>query len=168
MNLIVATDEKWGIGRDGGLLAHLSSDLKYFKEKTMGKTVVMGRRTLESLPGSKPLPHRKNVVLTGNLSYEKEGCTVVHTMEELKELCSSQPGDEVMIIGGASLYNALMEECESLYITKIYADLGADVFIKNVDELTGFEVCWQSEILEENDIRFQFLEYKRVEDGKEN
>lgn len=162
MNLIVAADEKWGIGRNGGLLTHLSADLKYFKERTIGKTVVMGRKTLESLPGSKPLPHRKNVVLTGNPSYEKEGCVIVHSMNELMTVCADLPSEDVMIIGGASLYNELMEKCESLFITKIYDDLGADVFIKNVDELDSFEVVWKSDVIEENDIKFQFLEYKRV------
>ena len=71
MNMIVATDKNWGIGKEGHLLTHLSGDLKYFKERTMGKVVVMGRKTLESLPGGKPLPGRTNIVLTANPDYEK-------------------------------------------------------------------------------------------------
>ena len=120
MNMIVAADINCGIGKDGGLLTHLSGDLKYFKEKTLGKVVVMGRKTLESLPGGKPLPGRTNIVLTSNPDFNKEGCIVVRNMDELRSKCSEYPEDMVMIIGGAMLYNALMEECESLFITKIY------------------------------------------------
>ena len=130
MNMIVAADINCGIGKDGGLLTHLSGDLKYFKEKTLGKVVVMGRKTLESLPGGKPLPGRTNIVLTSNPDFNKEGCIVVRNMDELRSKCSEYPEDMVMIIGGAMLYNALMEECESLFITKIYKEFEADTFIK--------------------------------------
>ena len=107
MNMIVAADKNWGIGKDGQLLTHLSGDLKYFKERTLGKAVVMGRKTLESLPGGRPLPGRTNIVLTANPDYEKEGCVIVHSMEELREKCAEFPADGVMIIGGAILYNEL-------------------------------------------------------------
>ncbi len=83
MNLIAAADLNWGIGKDGNLLTHLSGDLKYFKQKTSGKVVVMGRATLESLPGGRPLPERTNIVLTSDTSFGKEGCIIVHGMEEL-------------------------------------------------------------------------------------
>ena len=83
MELIAAADKTWAIGRDGKLLCHLPGELKYFKEKTTGKTVVMGRKTLESLPGSKPLPNRRNIVLTKDLSFEKEGCEIVHSVDKL-------------------------------------------------------------------------------------
>ena len=119
MNMIVAADKNWGIGKDGQLLTHLSGDLKYFKERTMGKAVVMGRKTLESLPGGRPLPGRTNIVLTANPDYKKEDCVIVHNKEELCEKCAEFPADGVMIIGGATLYNELMEQCDSLFITKI-------------------------------------------------
>ena len=161
MNMIVAADKNWGIGKDGQLLTHLSGDLKYFKERTIGKAVVMGRKTLESLPGGKPLPGRTNIVLTANPDYRKEGCVIVHSMDELRKKCLEFPDDDVMIIGGATLYNELMEECESLFITKIYEEFEADAFIKNADELPGYKVAWQSEMHEEHGIRYQFFEYKR-------
>ena len=161
MNMIVAADKNWGIGKDGQLLTHLSRDLKYFKERTLGKAVVMGRKTLESLPGGRPLPGRTNIVLTANPDYEKEGCVIVHSMDELRKKCLEFPDDDVMIIGGATLYNELMEECESLFITKIYEEFEADAFIKNADELPGYKVAWQSEMHEEHGIRYQFFEYKR-------
>lgn len=161
MNMIVAADKNWGIGKKGKLLTHLSGDLKYFKERTLGKAVVMGRKTLESLPGGRPLPGRTNIVLTANPDYEKEGCIIVRSMDELREKCAEFPADGVMIIGGASLYNRLMEECESLFITKIYEEFEADAFIKDADDLSGYNVVWQSEMQEEHGIKYQFFEYKR-------
>ena len=161
MNMIVAADKNWGIGKDGQLLTHLSGDLKSYKERTMGKAVVMGRKTLESLPGGRPLPGRTNIVLTANPDYKKEDCVIVHNKEELCEKCAEFPADGVMIIGGATLYNELMEQCDSLFITKIYEEFEADAFIKNADELPDYKVVWQSEMQEEHGIKYQFFEYKR-------
>ncbi len=161
MNMIVATEKNWGIGKDGQLLTHLSGDLKYFKERTMGKAVVMGRKTLESLPGGRPLPGRTNIVLTANPDYKKEGCIIVRSMDKLRKKCAEFPADGVMIIGGATLYNELMEQCDSLFITKIYEEFEADAFIKNADELPDYKVVWQSEMQEEHGIKYQFFEYKR-------
>lgn len=161
MNLIVACDEKWGIGKDGKLLCYIPTDLKYFKEKTTGKVVVMGRSTLESLPKSKPLPNRTNIVLTRKKDLEVPGATVVHSIEELYETVNGYVPGDVFILGGASVYNELLMNCDSLYITKIYADFDADCHIKNVDEIPQFKVVWKSEEMEENGIRFQFFEYKR-------
>ena len=80
MNLIAAADENWGIGKNGGLLAHISGDMKYFRETTKGKVVVMGRKTLESFPGGKPLKNRVNIVLTQNQDFAPEGVTVCHSI----------------------------------------------------------------------------------------
>ncbi|MGN1334455.1 MAG: dihydrofolate reductase [Anaerovoracaceae bacterium] len=161
MNMIVAADKNWGIGKDGQLLTHLSGDLKYFKEKTMGKVVVMGRKTLESLPGGRPLPGRINVVLTADPQYKKESCIIVRSIDELRSKCSEYPCDSIMLIGGATLYNLFMEECRRLFITKIYAEFEADAFIKNADEMSEFKVVHQSEVHEEHGIKYQFFEYER-------
>lgn len=161
MNMIVAADRNWAIGKDGGLLTNLPGDLKYFKERTLGKVVVMGRKTLESLPGGRPLPGRTNVVLTANEDFEKEGCIVVHSLDELRAECAKYEPENVMLIGGAMVYNMLMEECESLFITKIDGEFEADAFIRNADQLADYKVVWQSEVQEENGIKYQFLEYKR-------
>ena len=96
MNLIAAADLNWGIGKDGGLLISLPGDMKYFKEKTSGKVVIMGRATLESLPGGKPLPNRTNIVLTTNKDFEREGCIIVHDMDELAAACAGYAPDDIM------------------------------------------------------------------------
>ena len=91
MNLIVAVDEKWGIGRNGGLLTHLPGDMKYFRETTRGKVVVMGRKTLESFPDGKPLKNRVNIVLTGNRDYCPGGVTVCHDAGQVLEALKQYP-----------------------------------------------------------------------------
>lgn len=162
MKLIVAADKNWAIGNEGKLLCHLPGDLKYFKEKTTGKTVVMGRKTLESLPGGKPLPKRKNIVLTRNQSFAKEGCTVVHSIEELLEKYS---GEDVMVIGGGEIYCKVLQYCEGCYVTKIDAEFEADTHFPNIDESADFELVWQSEEQKENGIIYRFTEYKRMRNG---
>lgn len=161
MNLIAAADENWGIGKDGGLLVHLPGDLRYFKEKTKGKVVVMGRATLESLPGGKPLPERTNIVLTSDTSFQKDGCIISHSMEQLLEECAKYDPEEVMIIGGEQVYMQLIRQCERLFITKIFAGFNADKHLMNIDKMRSFELVWQSDMMEENGIRYQFLEYRR-------
>ena len=96
MKLILAADQNWAIGKDGGLLCHLPGDLKFFKEKTSGKTVVMGRPTLESLPGGKPLPKRENIVLTTNQEFQREGVTVVHSEAELDQVLADRDTDNAI------------------------------------------------------------------------
>lgn len=166
MNLILAADKNWAIGNKGGLLCHLSADLKYFKEKTQGKTVVMGRPTLESLPGGKPLPNRENIVLTNRADYAPEGVTVVHSEEELDEALAGKDPEQVMLIGGGKVYRDFLSRCEACYITKIYDEFAADTWFINLDERPEFRVVWQSEIQEENGIKYQFLTYRRVDCGE--
>ena len=161
MNLIVAVDNRWGIGRDGGLLASLPGDMAYFKKTTSGKTVVMGRKTLESLPGGRGLPNRQNYVLTRSEGYEAERCAVVHDEEELWKALAGLEPDEVFLIGGATLYNKLYKNCDKLFVTKMDADLNADTYIENFDEDDDFEVVSESEPMMENGVTYRFLVYER-------
>ena len=148
MNLIVAADNKWGIGKDGGLLAHLPTDMKYFREHTEGKAVVMGRKTLESLPGKKGLPKRVNYVLTKNPDFKAERCIAVHTEDELWDAISRYDPENVWLIGGATLYNW-------------FYNLGADTFITNFDEDPDFEIVSESEPVTENGITYRFVVYEK-------
>ncbi len=161
MNLIAAADQDWGIGKDGGLLTQLSGDLRYFKEKTSGKVVVMGRATLESLPGGKPLPNRTNIVLTSKPDFEKEGCIIVHSLDELRKTCEKYNTEDIMVIGGEQIYMQLLRYCDKLFITKIFASFDADKHIMNADKLRSFEVVWESDVQEENGLQYQFVEYRK-------
>lgn len=163
MNLIVAADNKWGIGRDGGLLASIPTDMKYFKEHTLDKVVVMGRRTLESMPGKRGLPKRINYVLTTNPDYEAERCTAVNSEDELWQELSQYEPDDVFLIGGAALYNKFYKLCDRLYVTKMEADLNADTFIVNFDDDPDYEVESESEPITENGITYRFVVYAKKE-----
>lgn len=162
MKLILATDENWAIGNKGGLLCHISGDLKYFKARTAGKTVVMGRPTLESLPGAKPLPKRENIILTTRPDYEVPGAAVAHSEEELERLLEGRDTDDVFIIGGGKVYRDFLNRCDTCYITKIFDKFQADTWFVNLDEREEFTIVWRSDVQEENGIRYQFLEYRRV------
>lgn len=160
MKAIVVVDSNWGIGRDNKLLVHLPGDLKYFKERTLGKTIVMGRETLESLPGKKPLPNRKNVVLTRNKGYDSD-CSICHSTEEFLDLAKAEDPNEIFIIGGEKVYNEFLPYCDTCYVTKIDKAYEADKFFRNLDQDEEFEVVWESETKEENGTRYKFVEYRR-------
>ena len=163
MNLIVAADIKWGIGRDGGLLASIPTDMKYFKDHTMGKVVVMGRRTLESMPGGKGLPGRTNYVLTSQRGFSADRCITAGSIDELREELAKYDPDDVFLIGGATLYNRLYKECDRLYVTRIDADLDADTFITDFDEDPDFEIESESEAVNENGLTYRFVVYRKKE-----
>lgn len=160
MNLILAADENWAIGYCGNLLCSIPGDLQFFKEQTKGKTVVMGRATLESLPGGRGLPNRTNIVLTGKKDFSAERVqVVVHDMNELfKELIKY---DDVFVAGGESVYKALLPLCDTCYITKIYDSFKADRYFVDLDADEDFRVTWQSDLKEENGIKYRFFKYER-------
>ena len=160
MNIIVVVDENWNIGKDGGLLVHLSGDLKYFKEKTYGKTVVVGRKTLESFPGGKPLPGRTNIVLTHKEDYQPDGCTVFHSKEEFLMAAGSKT-DEIFICGGEQIYRQFLEDCNRFFITKIYDSFPADRSVPDLDRYEDVQIVWKSDVKEEKGISYQFFEYVR-------
>ena len=134
--MIAAVDEKNGIGKNGSLLCHLPSDLKYFKEKTMGKPVIMGYRTLLSLPRSEPLKGRKNLILSSRLSRSAldrfENAEVFRTVGSLLSSLTEEEKREAFVIGGASVYKQLIGYCDTLFITKILSSFGADAFFPEI------------------------------------
>ena len=161
MRIILAADDKWGIGKDGDLLCHLPGDLKYFKEMTMGKTLVMGRVTLESLPGGKGLPGRRNIVLTKDENYVAENAETVSSEEELWSALTGTPPEDVMVIGGEQIYRMLLPFCDVCYVTRIKGDFGADRCFPNLDEDSEFIAHALSDEMEENGVKYQFFEYRR-------
>lgn len=139
--------------------------MKYFREHTKGKVVVMGRKTLESMPGGKPLPNRVNYVLTANQDYHAEGCIIVHGEYELFDAIAQYRPDDVYLIGGGTLYTRFYRYCNRLYVTKIDADLGADTFIPDFDEDPGYEIISESEPVTENGLTFRFVVYQKTQEG---
>lgn len=163
MNLIAAADETWGIGRDGGLLTHLPGDMKYFRETTRGKVVVMGRKTLESFPDAKPLKNRVNIVLTRNPDYRPEGVIVCHGVEEALELLKQYPREDIFIIGGGMIYREFLPYCKKAYITHIFSSFDADTDFVNLDKAPDWEVESVGEMQEHDGIRYEFRIYARKE-----
>lgn len=163
MNLIVAVDNNWAVGYRGGLLTYLPGDLPYFKEKTMGKVVIMGRKTLESLPKGKPLKGRKNVILTRDSNYRCENAVVCNNKDEIIEYIGQFQSEDVYVIGGAQIYNLFMNECNKAYVTKIYSQLPADKYINNMDKLENWEITWKSDMNEHEGIEYQWILYENKE-----
>lgn len=160
MNAIVVVDRNWAIGREGNLLVHLPGELKYYREKTLGNVIVVGRKTLESFPGGRPLPERTNIVMTSNPQYEAEGCIICRSVEETMKTLEKYDDDKVFIAGGAEIYRQFMEKCSAFYVTKIYESFEADRYFPNLDEM-GFKLVWESPIQEEKGISYRFTKYVR-------
>lgn len=155
MNFIVAVSENYGIGKDNNLLFNLPTDLKYFKEKTLNKVVVMGRKTFDSLP-FKPLKNRVNIVITTDPTFYYEGVIVVNSFEELFKVLDNYNDEDVFVIGGSTIYNKLMERCRLAYITKVHKTVDADTYITNIEEKSNWQEIQTSGILNEKDLNFEF------------
>ena len=162
MNAIVVVDKNWAIGKDNDLLVHLPGDLKYYKEKTTGKVIVIGRKTLDSFPGGKPLPNRINLVLTSNSEYKNEHCIVCMGQQAMLNELEKYEDDEIFISGGQSIYDLFLEKCDTVYVTKIDAEYPADRYFKNLDKDPNFKVTWKSDLQEDKGTEYRFLKYERV------
>ena len=158
MQAIVAVSQSWGIGKDGRLLFRLSADLRRFKALTTGHTVVMGRKTLQSLPGGKGLPNRRNLVLSRRMDYAPENAEVVTSVEKLLRTA----GEDAFVIGGQQVYEQLLPHCERVHVTKVLADAPADAFFPNLDEDPAWRIASVSDVLTESGISFQYVEYCRA------
>ena len=164
MNLIVAVDKNWAIGRGNKLLVSIPADMKFFREHTMYKTVVMGRKTLESFPGGKPLKDRTNIVITSDRNYSPpESVVVVHDLRELDEELLKYDTKDVYVIGGESIYRQLLKKCDTAYITKIDYAYDADTFFPNLDDKKReWEIAAESEEQTYFDLIYTFAEYRRI------
>ena len=158
MNAIVAVDKNWGIGKHNDLLFHLPVDMKFFRQKTLGKVVAMGSNTLRSFPGGKPLKNRINVVLYPE-GEKRADCTIVNSLQEMKDVLKQYRTEEVYIIGGAMFYHTMLEYCDTVYVTKVDADGGADAFVENLDESSRFRLTEESEPIETNGYTIRFCKY---------
>ena len=147
MNLIAAVDNNWAIGKNNQLLVRIPMDQKFFREMTTGKVVVMGRKTLESFPNSRPLKNRTNIVLTHNPSYEVEGAVVVHSLDELHKELEKYNSEDIYIIGGQKIYEQLVDECDVAHITKVDFE---------------WRITGDSEEQTYFDLEFYFLRYEKV------
>lgn len=158
MQAIVAVSQSWGIGKGGDLLFRLPSDLRRFKAMTTGHTVIMGRKTLDSLPGGKGLPHRRNLVLSRQSDFAPDRAEVIHSVEDILKTAE----DDTFVIGGQQVYEQLLPYCARVYVTKVLSDPEADAFFPDLDKLPEWKVASAGEMLTENGLSFQYVEYIRI------
>ena len=160
-SIIVAIDENNAIGKGNNLLCHLPNDLKYFKSVTQGHTVIMGRKTFESLPNG-ALPNRRNIVISHNRSLQIEGCEIFHTLEDAFEACKNE--EEVFVIGGGSIYKEALPLVDKLYITLIHHMFkDADTFFPDVNTSEWKEISEQKNSADEkNKYDHSFIIYTRI------
>lgn len=161
MKAILAADKNWGIGYNNRLLVSIPSDMKFFRQTTTGKVVVMGRKTLESYPNGMPLKNRTNIVLTGNQNYQVKDAVIVHSEDELMEELKKYNTDDIYVIGGESVYRMMLPYCDTVYVTKIDRAFQADTFFPNLDEMDEWEMTEESEEQTCFDLEFCFTKYER-------
>lgn len=161
MKAILAADKNWGIGYNNHLLVSIPSDMKFFRQTTTGKVVVMGRKTLESFPNGMPLKNRTNIVLTGNQNYQVKDAVIVHSEDELMEELKKYDTDDIYVIGGESVYRMMLPYCDTAYVTKIDRAFQADTFFPNLDEMDEWEMTEESEEQTCFDLEFCFTKYER-------
>lgn len=159
MKAIAAVDLNWGIGYKGKLLQRIPEDMKYFKQMTLGKVVVMGRETLESLPGTEPLSGRTNIVLTASRHFSDDRFIVCRSLEQLFAEIKKYNSDDVFVIGGESVYSQLLPYCTEAYITRINKAYEADKYFPDLDKLEDWKCKSAGDINIYNGIEFRFCRY---------
>lgn len=157
LSLIAAIGKNRELGKDNDLIWHLKGDMKYFREMTNNKTIIMGRKCFESLPGL--LPNRKHIILTNNKDYKVDGALVMNNMDDVLNYIKSTD-EQCFIIGGAKIYELFLPYCDNLYLTEIKDKKDADVYFPKFDKK-----LYNKEIIgtqEENNIKYSFVLYRRV------
>ena len=161
MNLIVAVDSNWGIGKNNQLLVKIPTDMKFFRETTTGKVVVMGRKTLESFPNGQPLKNRVNIVLTHDKTYQVKDAVLVYSLEELWKELEKYESENIYVIGGESIYDQLVDACDTAHITKIDYAYDADAHFPNLDERPEWQITQDSEEQTYFDLIYHFYKYEK-------
>ncbi len=162
MNIIVAVDKNWAIGNKGDLLVRIKADHRRFKALTVGKVVVLGRKTMDTFPGRKPLKDRTNIILSRDSEYYVEGAVVVNSVEGLLEELKKYQSEDVFIIGGSSIYEQMLPYCDCAYITKIDHEFEADAFFPNLDIKQEWKAFDEINEQDSSDYNFSFVTYRRI------
>ena len=161
MNAIAAVSLNWGLGKDNDLLFHISEDMKHFRTLTSGGTVIMGRKTLDSMPGGKALPKRRNIVITRDRNFQRDNVEVVHSIEEALALVAGEDPEKVWVIGGGEIYKAMLPHCSRCCMTKVYAQPECEVFFPNLDEMEDWQVACSETVARDGELEYQFIDYMR-------
>lgn len=160
MNAIAAVSLNWGIGKRNDLLFHISEDMKRFRALTSGGTVIMGRKTLDSMPGGNPLPKRRNIVITRSPDFRRPGVAAAHSIQEALDLAAGDAPDKVWVIGGGAIYAALLPYCRLAYLTRVYAQPDCDTFFPDLDAMGAWQILRSGAIVNDGALDYQFIEYR--------
>lgn len=163
MNLIACADKNWGIGLNGKLLFRIPEDLKRFKAMTTDKIVVMGRKTLESLPGSKPLPNRTNIVFSRSKDFKARDAMVINSIDDFLKAYEVQNNENIFVIGGEEIYRKLTPFCKYAYITRVDKAVFSDAHIDDFDKLKNFRLAERSPEFEYKDLKYAFYTYENTD-----
>ena len=161
MNAIVAVDNNWAIGNKGRLLVSIPNDMKMFREETTGKVVVLGRKTLATFPGGRPLKNRTNIVLTTDVNFEAPDAIVVHSINELLEELKKYNSEDIYIIGGDSVYKQMIDYCDVCHVTKIDHAYEADTYFPNLEKMDDWELSVETEEMTYFDLEYTFQKWTR-------
>ena len=162
MKFIVAVDKNWAIGKNNKLMWSIPADMKFFRETTQGNVVIMGRKTLESFPQGQPLKNRVNIVISRKPDYQVKGAVVVHSVEEAVEESKKYEG-EVFVIGGESIYRAMLPYCDTALVTKINHAFDAATYFPSLDQDDEWQMTKISEEQTCFDLEYYFTVYERVQ-----
>lgn len=157
LKLIACVDRCWALGLGQQLLFHIPGDLRWFRANTWGKAVLLGRRTLETLPGGQPLPGRQHLLLSRSIQNAPPGVILCSTLQSALQQAENFP--EVWVIGGASVYQAMLPHCREAYITQVDAQRPADCFLSPLDMLPEWSLASSSPWREEVGLRYRFCQY---------
>ena len=161
MKIIVAVDANWAIGLKGKLLISIPNDHKIFRKETMGKTVVLGKKTLATFPQRRPLDGRNNIILSSQSDYTVRNAQVAHSTDELLEMIKKYDTDDVYVIGGASVYQELLPYCDTCIVTRIDRKKNDDCYFPNLDEMPEWEMTETSDEQTYFDLEYTFTKYER-------
>ncbi len=162
MNLIVNVDKNWAIGNGNKLLVSIPADMRFFKEQTTGNVIILGRKTLETFPGGKPLKNRVNVVISKKKDLQIQDAIVVHSVEEALETVKDYPSEKVFVVGGASIYEQMLPYCDVAHVTRTDYVYEADTYFPNLEEKEEWKLTGQSEEQTYYDLEYVFCRYERV------
>lgn len=161
MNIVVAVDENWAIGKKGQLLVSIPNDQKMFRELTTGKVIVLGRKTLATFPQGLPLKNRTNIIMSHDPAYKVKDAIVAHSTEELLEILKGFNSEDVFVVGGDSIYQQLLPYCDTAHVTYIEHSYEADAYFPNLDDNSDWEVTADSDEQTYFDLSYYFKKYER-------
>ena len=162
MNIIAAVDNNWAIGRDGHLLVSIPNDMKLFRQETEGKVIILGRKTLATFPGKRPLVNRKNIILSEDRELQVKDALVLNSVEEVLNEVKKYRSEDVYVVGGASIYEQFLPYCDVAHITKIDFEYFADRHMPNLDRDGEWKITEESDEQTYFDLCYTFTKYERI------